>query len=218
VEPFKSPHRVELLPRRHFRKPRQTCDPINRTRSKGETLRGCLKSPDSVIFHRLSFPIPASKQLGRTLVRAVSLDLPGLFKHLLIAEACNIGLEPLVRNEVPALRRSRLSWVNQNFVRNKTITEATASLVAAQNNIPLVHTWGGGEVASADGLRFVVPVRTSHAGPNPKFHPEFGDPKSPPSISLTRGYKRDAAMGRNKRRHLNARSDVLSGGVPAMVC
>ena len=32
-------------------------------------LRGCLKSPDSVIFHRLCFPIPASKQLGRTLVR-----------------------------------------------------------------------------------------------------------------------------------------------------
>ena len=27
------------------------------------------------------FPIPASKQLGRTLVRTVSLDLPGLFKH-----------------------------------------------------------------------------------------------------------------------------------------
>jgi hypothetical protein len=32
-------------------------------------VRGCLKSPDSVIFHRLCFPIPASKQLGRTLVR-----------------------------------------------------------------------------------------------------------------------------------------------------
>ena len=32
-------------------------------------LRGCLKSPDSVIFHRLCFPIPASKQPGRTLVR-----------------------------------------------------------------------------------------------------------------------------------------------------
>jgi predicted metal-dependent enzyme (double-stranded beta helix superfamily) len=27
-------------------------------------LRGCLKSPDSVIFHRLCFPIPVSKQLG----------------------------------------------------------------------------------------------------------------------------------------------------------
>jgi TnpA family transposase len=33
----------------------------------------------------------------------------------------------------------------------------------------LVHRWGSGEVASADGLRFVVPVRTIHAGPNPKY-------------------------------------------------
>jgi TnpA family transposase len=34
---------------------------------------------------------------------------------------------------------------------------------------PLVHQWGGGEVASADGLRFVVPVRTLNTGPNPKY-------------------------------------------------
>jgi TnpA family transposase len=88
---------------------------------------------------------------------------------VLIAEACNIGFEPLVRNDLAGLRRSRLSWVNQNFIRAETLTEANACLVAAQNRIPLVHTWGGGEVASADGLRFVVPVRTIYAGPNPKY-------------------------------------------------
>ena len=39
----------------------------------------------------------------------------------------------------------------------------------------LARQWGGGDVASADGLRFVVPVRTIHAGPNPKyFGPERG--------------------------------------------
>ena len=41
--------------------------------------------------------------------------------------------------------------------------------MAAQNQIPLLHHWGGGEIASADGLRFVVPVPTVHAGPNPKY-------------------------------------------------
>ncbi len=96
-------------------------------------------------------------------------DLPTSLCAVLVAEACNIGLEPLVRNDIPALRRSRLSWVNQNFLRTETLTEANAGLVAAQNRIPLVQTWGGGEVASADGLRFVVPVRTLHAGPNPKY-------------------------------------------------
>jgi TnpA family transposase len=96
-------------------------------------------------------------------------DLTTSVCAVLLAEACNIGLDPLVRNDVPALRRSRLSWVTQNFLRSDTLTAANACLVAAQNRIPLVHAWGGGEVASADGLRFVVPVRTLHAGPNPKY-------------------------------------------------
>jgi TnpA family transposase len=96
-------------------------------------------------------------------------DLSTSICAVLIAEACNTGIEPLVRNDVPALRRSRLSWVNQNYFRNETLTAANACLVAAQNRVPLVRSWGGGEVASADGLRFVVPVRTVHAGPNPKY-------------------------------------------------
>ncbi len=75
----------------------------------------------------------------------------------------------MVRGDVAALRRSRLSWVKQNFIRAETLTAANAALVAAQNAIPLAHGWGGGEVASADGLRFVVPVRTIHSGPNPRY-------------------------------------------------
>jgi TnpA family transposase len=96
-------------------------------------------------------------------------DLPTSLCACLLADACNIGPEPLIRGDVPALRRTRLSWVSQNFIRNETLTEANVCLVAEQNRIPLVREWGGGEVASADGLRFVVPVRTLHAGPNPKY-------------------------------------------------
>ena len=88
---------------------------------------------------------------------------------VLVAEATNTGFEPLVRLDVPALRRSRLSWVKQNFLRAETLTAANAALVAAQNGIKLAQSWGGGEVASADGLRFVVPVRTIHSGPNPRY-------------------------------------------------
>lgn len=88
---------------------------------------------------------------------------------VLIAEACNTGFEPLVRSDSPALRRSRLSWVKQNFLRAETLMAANAALVAVQNAVPLARSWGGGDVASADGLRFVVPVRTTHAGPNPLY-------------------------------------------------
>lgn len=104
-----------------------------------------------------------------TEARARSSELNISLCAVLLAEACNTGIEPLVRGDIPALRRERLLWVNQNYVRDETLTAANAKLVAAQNQIPLAHAWGGGEVASADGLRFVVPVRTIHARPNPKY-------------------------------------------------
>src|SRR3954470_12291353 len=88
---------------------------------------------------------------------------------VLLAEACNTGFEPLVRPDTPALRRTRLSWVRQNYLRAETLTRANAALVAAQTRISLTQAWGGGEVASADGLRFVVPIRTIHSGPNPRY-------------------------------------------------
>ena len=87
----------------------------------------------------------------------------------LVAEACNIGLRPLIQPGTPALTPMRLSWVLQNYLRAETLVEANARLVDYQATLPLAQAWGGGEVASADGLRFVVPVRTINAGPNPKY-------------------------------------------------
>ena len=94
-------------------------------------------------------------------------DLTTSVCAVLLAEACNTGSGPLVRRDIPALKRDRLAWVDQNYVREDTLIAANATLVAAQSRI--AQAWGGGEVASADGLRFVVPVRTVHAGPNPKY-------------------------------------------------
>jgi TnpA family transposase len=96
-------------------------------------------------------------------------DLTTSLCAVLIAQATNTGFEPLVRQDAPALRRDRLAWVEQNYLRAETLSPANARLVAVQNGLKLAHAWGGGEVASADGLRFVVPVRTVHAGYNPKY-------------------------------------------------
>ncbi len=87
----------------------------------------------------------------------------------LVGAACNIGLEPIARPEVPALRRDRLSWIGQNFVRPDTIAAANAAIVAAHSRLPIVAHWGTGEVASADGLRFQAPASAIHAGPNPRY-------------------------------------------------
>jgi TnpA family transposase len=102
---------------------------------------------------------------GNTRVDDLTISLCAV----LLAEACNIPLEPLVHPEVPALTRDRLAWVQQNYLRAETLSRANARLVDYQARLPLAQRWGGGEVASADGIRFVVPVRTLNAGPNPKY-------------------------------------------------
>lgn len=93
---------------------------------------------------------------------------------VLMSEACNIGLEPLVKHHVPALTRHRLSWVKQNYLRAETLVKSNARLVDYQSTLSLPKKWGGGEVASADGIRFVTPIRTINAGPNRKY---FGSKK-----------------------------------------
>jgi hypothetical protein len=50
-----------------------------------------------------------------------------------MAEACNTGPEPLIRGDIPALKCDRLSWVEQNYVRDDTLTAANAILVALSN-------------------------------------------------------------------------------------
>lgn len=101
--------------------------------------------------------------------RAYLEDLVTSVIAVLTAEATNVGLEPIVKPSDPALTRSRLSYVDQNYIRAETIASANARLVDHQATIPLAQSWGGGRLASVDGLRFKVPVRTVNAAPNPKY-------------------------------------------------
>ena len=118
------------------------------------------------IAARTRFP-QAFTHVSESAARASDLDVS--LCAVLMAEACNTGLEPLIQNDVQALKRDRLSWVDQNYVRDETLTAANEMLVAAHSKLWLTKHWGGGEIASADGMRFTVPVKTVHAGPNPKY-------------------------------------------------
>ncbi|KAB8139752.1 Tn3 family transposase [Chloroflexia bacterium SDU3-3] len=102
-------------------------------------------------------------------------DLPISICAVLLASACNIGIEPLIRPDIPALTRRRLEWVQFSCIRAETLSHANARLVDAQTTIPLAQQWGGGAVASADGLRFIVPIRAVNTGPSsPYFGTENG--------------------------------------------
>ena len=88
---------------------------------------------------------------------------------VLVAQACNVGYRPLVDESNPALRESRLRYVAQRYLRADTLAAANARIVDYHAKLGLAERWGGGEVASIDGLRFVVPRRTIHAGYNRRY-------------------------------------------------
>ncbi|MDQ2729676.1 MAG: Tn3 family transposase, partial [Actinomycetota bacterium] len=96
-------------------------------------------------------------------------DLPLSVAACLVAEACNLGYTPVINRGHPALTRARLSYVDQNYVRAETHRGANAHLIEHQAGIDFGQSLGGGLVASADGMRFVVPVATVNAGPNPRY-------------------------------------------------
>ncbi|MGH3190136.1 MAG: Tn3 family transposase, partial [Streptosporangiaceae bacterium] len=102
---------------------------------------------------------------GRTRLEDLDLSIAAC----LAAHSMNVGYRPIAKQGVPALERSRLSHVFQNYFRPETIGPANAPLVARQARIPLARAWGGGMVAAVDGMRFVVPVPALFARPNRKF-------------------------------------------------
>ncbi len=85
------------------------------------------------------------------------------------AHALNVGFTPVISPGVAALTRHRLSHVDQNYLRAETYAAANGPLITAQADIALAQAWGGGLVAAVDGIRFVVPVRSIDARPNPRY-------------------------------------------------
>jgi len=96
-------------------------------------------------------------------------DLQVTIAAALTAHALNIGFGPVVSPGVPALTRGRISHVDQNYLRAENYAAANTPLIEAQADIALARALGGGLVAAVDGLRFIVPVRSVDARPNPRY-------------------------------------------------
>jgi len=88
---------------------------------------------------------------------------------MLVSDACNVGLTPVADETNPALTRDRLNWVAQIYFRADTHSAASTRVFNYHAQQPLAAVWGGGDMASADGMRLVIPVSTIHAGYNPRY-------------------------------------------------
>ncbi|MGH3898015.1 MAG: Tn3 family transposase [Pseudonocardiaceae bacterium] len=111
----------------------------------------------------------------------ISEDLDVTLAAVLTAQSLNVGWVPVVTPGVEALTRSRIGHVYQNYVRAESHAGANAVLIAGQAGIATAQLWGGGLVAAVDGTRFVVPVRSIDARPNPKY---FGRKKGSTLLNM----------------------------------
>ncbi|MFC7641572.1 Tn3 family transposase [Streptosporangium lutulentum] len=100
-------------------------------------------------------------------VRREDLDIT--LAALTVARSCNVGLVPVTKAGVAALTQHRLIGVEKGYFHGEGIAAASARLVDSQARIDITADWGGGLVASADGMRFVVPVRSLYARPSPLY-------------------------------------------------
>jgi hypothetical protein len=137
-------------------------------------------------------------------------DLPTSIAVCLAAHSMNVGYRPIAKKGVPALERSRLSHVFQNYFRPETLAPANAPLVAGQADLPLAQAWGGGLVAAVDGMRFIVPVPAAFARPNRKFFGSKRGPARPERLADQRRGRLRAAE------HLRPREDRPEEGPPEL--
>ena len=93
---------------------------------------------------------------------------------VLMAEACNIGHEPLIRGGEASLSRDRLSWVQQNYFSSENIARANARLVDYHTDLPFAQKIGSGDIVSGDGIRFACAVKSTNSGPNKKYFDQRG--------------------------------------------
>lgn len=64
-------------------------------------------------------------------MRMPRIDLPDILMAVILSEACNVGLTPVAKETIEALKIDRLRYVDQYYLRLSTITEANNKLVAA---------------------------------------------------------------------------------------
>ncbi|MFI7635866.1 Tn3 family transposase [Nonomuraea sp. NPDC049400] len=100
-------------------------------------------------------------------------DLDISLAALMVARSCNLGLGPVAKPGDPVLGIHRLISAEKGYFHRDGMGLASGTLIERQAGIDIAREdWGGGLVASADGLRFVVP------GCRVRHEPRWGAPIS----------------------------------------
>jgi hypothetical protein len=76
---------------------------------------------------------------------------------VLLAESCNIALAEVTKPDIKVLTLGRLAGADQGYFRGECIETGVWPAGRQGAAIDIAANWGGGPVASGDGMRFVVP-------------------------------------------------------------
>ncbi|MDN6125720.1 MAG: Tn3 family transposase [Lactiplantibacillus plantarum] len=102
---------------------------------------------------------------GETKMKHVDISILAV----LLAEACNIGLSPVAKKTDRNLKHDRLLYVDHQYLRLDTLSAANHRIIKAHRQLKTAQIWGDGQMASADGIRYVTPQRSLYSRSNPKY-------------------------------------------------
>ena len=80
---------------------------------------------------------------------------------VLVANGCNLGLATMARSA--GFSVDQLTWTQNWYLRDDTVTAANTRIVNHQHAQPLAEVWGTGTLSSSDGQRFPFTVRNPTA-------------------------------------------------------
>jgi TnpA family transposase len=84
-------------------------------------------------------------------------DRPGLLTAIL-ADATNLG-KTRMAEATEKYTADRLSWIEDWYIRPANYSQALATLIKRQGEVPLASQWGSGRTSSSDGQAFPIAFR-----------------------------------------------------------
>jgi TnpA family transposase len=96
-----------------------------------------------------------------------SIEMPGVLYAAIMAQATNLGLTGMAR--ASEFSYQQLEWATEHYLREETLTDASACLVDYHHGLSLAGAWGTGRLSSSDGQRFASRTRGPGTAALPRY-------------------------------------------------
>jgi TnpA family transposase len=99
--------------------------------------------------------------------RSRSSEMPSVLYAAITAQATNLGLTGMAR--ASEFSYQQLEWATEHYLREETLTDASACLVDYHHDLSLTGAWGTGRLSSSDGQRFASRTRGPGTAALPRY-------------------------------------------------